>query len=64
MNVDYQRISVNLENLYTQLSNTESTLEQQFNMIKYILDIPIDQMIALSDTAEMPLLEKNAGFRV
>ena len=56
MNVDYQRISVNLENLYTQLSNTEATLEQQFNMIKYILDIPIDEMIVLSDTAEIPLL--------
>lgn len=30
--VDYERASVNLENLYTQLSNTEATLEQQLNL--------------------------------
>jgi len=54
--VDYERASVNLENLYTQLSNTEATLEQQLNMIKYTLEIPLDESIALTDTAEMILL--------
>ena len=54
--VDYERASVNLENLYTQLSNTEATLEQQLNLIKYTLEIPIGESIALTDTAEMPLL--------
>jgi len=57
--VDYDRISVNLENLYTQLSNTESTIEQQVNLIKYTLDIPLEEKIALTDTAEMPLLIKS-----
>ncbi|MDR1880042.1 MAG: TolC family protein, partial [Tannerellaceae bacterium] len=31
--VDYERISVSLENLRTRLSNTEASLEQQLNMI-------------------------------
>ena len=54
--VDYERASINLENLYTQLSNTEATLEQQLNLIKYMLEIPLDEIILLTDTAEMPLL--------
>ena len=54
--VDYQRISVSLENLYTHLSNTEATLEQQLNMIQYMLVIPIEENIILTDTTEMPLL--------
>jgi len=54
--VDYERASVNLENLYTQLSNTEATLKQQLNLIKYTLEIPVDETIVLTDTAEMPLL--------
>jgi len=54
--VDYDRITVNLENLYSQLSNTEATLEQQLNLIKYMLVIPLEGTIELTDTTEMPLL--------
>jgi len=54
--VDLDRVNVNLENLYTQLSNTQSTYEQQMNMIKYMLDIPLDQTIVLTDHADMLLL--------
>jgi Outer membrane protein len=54
--VDYERISVSLENLYTHSSNTEAALEQQLNLIRYILVIPIEEPILLTDTAEMPLL--------
>jgi outer membrane protein TolC len=57
--VDYDRITVNLENLYTQLSNIEATFEQQLNMIKYTLDIPLEETVVLTDTAEMPLLLKS-----
>ncbi len=56
--VDYDRINVNLENLYTQLSNTQAGLEQQLNMIKYMLEIPLQENIVLTDTAEMPLLNQ------
>ena len=55
--VDMDRVNVNLENLYTQQSNTQSTQEQQLNMIKYMLDLPLDQTIVLTDTAGMQLLK-------
>ena len=54
--VDYERNSVNLENLLTQLNNTEATQAQQMNMIKYTLDLPMEETIVLTDTAEMPLM--------
>ena len=57
--VDYQRISVNLENLRTHLNNTEATLEQQLNLIRYMLVIPIEESITLTDTAEMSLLSQS-----
>lgn len=55
--VDLDRVNVNLENLYTQQSNTKAAQEQQLNMIKYMLDLPLEQNIALTDTAAMPLLK-------
>ncbi len=54
--VDYDRISVTLENLRTQLSNTEALYEQQLNMIKYMLEIPIQENISLTGEADMLLL--------
>lgn len=53
---DFERISVSLENLYTQQSNTKAVHEQQLNMIKYMLEIPLAETIILTDSAEMPLL--------
>jgi len=57
--VDYDRIVVALENLYTQLSNTEALCEQQLNMIKYMLEIPYQRNIILTDTAELPLIQND-----
>ena len=57
--VDLDRVNVNLENLYTQQSNTQATQEQQLNMIKYILNLPLEQNIVLTDTATAPLLANN-----
>ena len=54
--VDLDRVNVNLENMYTQQSNTQLAQEQQLNMIKYMLDVPLEQTIVLTDTAAMPLL--------
>ena len=59
--VDFDRISVTLENLYTQLSNIQSLYEQQLNMIKYMLVIPTQQTISLTDKAAMVLLSKEPG---
>jgi len=57
--VDLDRVNVNLENLYTQQSNTQAAQEQQLNMIKYMLDLPLDQTILLTDTAEMQLMKND-----
>jgi len=56
--VDYDRIHVSLENLYTQLSNTEAAIEQQLNMIKYMLGIPLYQNIVLTENSEISLLKE------
>jgi len=54
--IDLDRINVNLENAYTQLSNTKAAQEQQMNTIKYLLDMPLDTQIQLTDTVETELL--------
>ncbi|MDR1172489.1 MAG: TolC family protein [Bacteroidales bacterium] len=56
VSVDYDRIQVNLENLHTELSNTEAMHQQQLNMIKYMIEIPLETAIVLTDTVSMPLL--------
>lgn len=61
--VDLDRVHVNLENYYTQLNNTQATYEQQINMIKYMLDIPLDQQIVLTDKAEMLLLTEDPTMK-
>lgn len=55
--VDYDRINVTLQNLHTQLNNTEALHEQQLNMIKYMLEIPLQANIILTDTVSRPLLQ-------
>ena len=56
LQIDFDRIDVNIENLRTQLSNVEAGLEQQLNMLKYILNIPLQNEIVLIDKADMTLL--------
>jgi len=59
---DFERISISLENLYTQQSNVKAVHEQQLNMIKYMLVIPLEETIVLTDDAEMPLLLRSPEF--
>lgn len=54
--VDLDRVSVNLENYYTQLSNAQSTQEQQLSMMKYLLSLPQQQSINLTDKVDTLLL--------
>jgi len=54
--VDYDRVTINLENLYTQLNNIEAGLEQQHHLIKYMLNIPLEATLVLTDSSEMQLL--------
>jgi outer membrane protein TolC len=55
--VDLDRVNVNLENIYTQQSNTQAAQEQQMNMIKYMLGLPVDQTILLTDSTDMQLMK-------
>ena len=54
--VDHDRIMVTLQNLQTQLDNTEALYQQQLNMMKYMLEMPLGTVITLTDSASMPLL--------
>lgn len=64
--VDYDRIMVTLQNLQTQLDNNQALYEQQINMMKYMLEIPSDRNIILTDSADMDLVttfpNANADF--
>ncbi|MCL2028161.1 MAG: TolC family protein [Bacteroidales bacterium] len=54
--VDYDRVSISLENLNTQLNNVDAGLEQQHNMIKYMLNLPLTTILVLTDNSETVLL--------
>ena len=63
LQVDYDRVNVNIENLLTQLSNVEAGLEQQLNMLKYILNIPLPTNITLTDKSELTLLDREPTMK-
>lgn len=48
MEVDVKRVRINLENLQVQYDNAKAMLEQQLNMLKYVIDYPADKEIALT----------------
>lgn len=48
LEVDVQRVSINLENLRTQLTNAKAMYEQQINMLRYMLDLSPDTSILIS----------------
>ena len=48
LQVDVQRVSINLENLRTQLTNAQAVYEQQLNLLRYILDWSPETPIWLS----------------
>jgi len=54
--VDYSRIMVSVQNLQTQLDNTKALYEQQLNMMKYTLEIPLNKVVQLTDSADMVLV--------
>lgn len=61
--VDVQRVRLNLENLQVQYDNAQAMLTQQYNMLKYILDYPADKDIAVVPTsAEEAVPAPGAAF--
>lgn len=47
MEVDVKRVNINLENQKVQYDNAQAMLEQQLNLLKYIIDYPAEKQIAL-----------------
>lgn len=61
--VDVQRVRLNLENLQVQYDNAQAMLTQQYNMLKYIIDYPADKDIAVVPTsAEEAVPAPGAAF--
>ena len=54
LEVDVQRVNINLENLQVQYDNAQAMLTQQYNMLKYVLDYPAEQEICV----ELPQTDK------
>lgn len=48
MEVDVKRVNINLQNLKVQYENAQAMLEQQLNLLKYIIDYPAEKRIALT----------------
>lgn len=48
MEVDVKRVNINLENLRVQYDNAKAMLVQQLNMLKYVIDYPANNEIALT----------------
>lgn len=48
LQVDVQRVNINLENLRTQLTNAQAAYEQQLNLLRYMLDWSPETPIWLS----------------
>lgn len=46
--VDVKRVNINIENLSVQRDNATSMLEQQYNMLKYVMDYPADKEIEVT----------------
>ncbi len=54
MEVDVNRVDVNLENMKVQLANTQSVYEQQLNLLKYVMGISAETSL----TVERPDMER------
>ena len=48
--VDVQRVNINLENLQVQYDNAKAMLTQQYNMLKYVMDYPAERGIGVVGT--------------
>ena len=43
--VDVKRVNINLENLKVQYDNAQAMMEQQLNLLKYIIDYPAGEAV-------------------
>ncbi len=57
LKVDIQRVDIKLEDLRVQHTNAQSMLVQQYNMLKYVMDYPVDKEIAVTPANAEKTLE-------
>ena len=48
LDVDLQRVDLNLQNLQTASDNAQLTLQQQYNTLKYVMNFPADEEIRVT----------------
>lgn len=49
LEVDVKRVKLNIENLTVQRDNAIAMLDQQYTMLKYVIDYPAEKQIKVSD---------------
>lgn len=47
LDIDVKRVNINLENLRVQLHNSQAVYEQQINLLRYVLDLPPEELFML-----------------
>ena len=57
--VDVKRVNINIENLSVQRDNATSMLEQQYNMLKYVMDYPADKEIEVTSVNPQETIKAN-----
>ena len=60
LEVDLQRVDLNLQNLRTAYNNTQLTLQQQNNTLKYVMNVPAGEEISVTTSDVETLAQTDA----
>lgn len=58
LEIDVQRVKINLENLHVQLDNSNSLHEQQKNLLRYVLDVAPDYQICVTEISDDRIMDE------
>ena len=61
LEVDLKRVNLNIENLTVQRDNAVAMLDQQYTMLKYVIDYPADKAIQVTDMEPAKIEEVKAN---
>lgn len=60
LEVDLQRVDLNLQNLRTAYNNAQLTLQQQYNTLKYVMNVPAGEEICVTTSDVETLAQTDA----
>ena len=60
LEVDLQRVDLNLQNLRTAYNNAQLTLQQQYNTLKYVMNVPAGEEISVTTSDVETLAQTDA----